>query len=275
MQFLMGFHENFDKEKSQLLMMDPLPDLEKAFSMVFAVEQQRSVQDQESKRVLVKGMLNKRLYIVRGFVFGNSTASTSFVSSSCTALSECNDTIWHASRSLWTYLVKQKDQVVSTLHTFTTMVETQFAAKAALPLWFWGESVLATTYIMNRTPTQVLHWRIPFELLFGTVPTYSHLKIFGCLCFATNTNPHKSKFQKRAHKCVFLGYSLTQKGYKVYDLEDHTFFVSRDIVFHELVFPFVKEQAANSFECPLLTITAGVDYRDALIPCRICKLKKQ
>ncbi|KAL2226108.1 UNVERIFIED_CONTAM: Retrovirus-related Pol polyprotein from transposon RE2 [Sesamum indicum] len=45
-QFLMGLHENFDKERSQLLMMDPLPDLEKAFSMMFAVEQQRNIQTQ-------------------------------------------------------------------------------------------------------------------------------------------------------------------------------------------------------------------------------------
>ena len=49
MQFLMGLHESFDKEKSQLLMMDPLPDLEKAFSMIFAVEQQRNVQTQIAK----------------------------------------------------------------------------------------------------------------------------------------------------------------------------------------------------------------------------------
>ncbi|KAL2248386.1 uncharacterized protein LOC105162765 [Sesamum indicum] len=46
MQFLMGLHESFNKEKSQLLMMDPLPDLEKEFSMIFVVEQQRNVQDQ-------------------------------------------------------------------------------------------------------------------------------------------------------------------------------------------------------------------------------------
>ncbi|KAL2237206.1 UNVERIFIED_CONTAM: hypothetical protein Sindi_0912300 [Sesamum indicum] len=38
LQFLMGLHEMFDKEKSQLLMMDPLPDLEKTFAMIFAVE---------------------------------------------------------------------------------------------------------------------------------------------------------------------------------------------------------------------------------------------
>ncbi|KAL2230577.1 UNVERIFIED_CONTAM: hypothetical protein Sindi_1652100, partial [Sesamum indicum] len=44
MQLLMGLHESFDKEKSQLLMMDPLPELENAFSMIFAMEQQRNVQ---------------------------------------------------------------------------------------------------------------------------------------------------------------------------------------------------------------------------------------
>ncbi|KAL0372192.1 UNVERIFIED_CONTAM: hypothetical protein Scaly_0900800 [Sesamum calycinum] len=43
MQFLMGLHESFSAERSQVLMMDPLPDLEKAFSMVMSVEKQRSV----------------------------------------------------------------------------------------------------------------------------------------------------------------------------------------------------------------------------------------
>ncbi|KAL0435055.1 UNVERIFIED_CONTAM: Retrovirus-related Pol polyprotein from transposon RE2 [Sesamum radiatum] len=37
----MGIYESFDKEKSQVLMMDPLPDIEKAYSMILAVEHQR------------------------------------------------------------------------------------------------------------------------------------------------------------------------------------------------------------------------------------------
>ncbi|KAK4404531.1 hypothetical protein Sango_0821700 [Sesamum angolense] len=43
LMFLMGLHESFDGECSQILMQDPLPDIEKAFSMVFAVEKQRVV----------------------------------------------------------------------------------------------------------------------------------------------------------------------------------------------------------------------------------------
>ncbi|KAL0440753.1 UNVERIFIED_CONTAM: Retrovirus-related Pol polyprotein from transposon TNT 1-94 [Sesamum radiatum] len=43
MQFLMGLHEVYESERSQILMMDPLPDVEKAYAMVLSVEKQRSV----------------------------------------------------------------------------------------------------------------------------------------------------------------------------------------------------------------------------------------
>ncbi|KAL0412552.1 UNVERIFIED_CONTAM: Retrovirus-related Pol polyprotein from transposon RE2 [Sesamum radiatum] len=46
MQFLMGLHDSFNNERSQILMLDPLPDIEKAFSMVYAVEKQRAVHNE-------------------------------------------------------------------------------------------------------------------------------------------------------------------------------------------------------------------------------------
>ncbi|KAL0312159.1 UNVERIFIED_CONTAM: Retrovirus-related Pol polyprotein from transposon RE1 [Sesamum radiatum] len=42
MQFLMGLHEVYDSDRSQVLMMDPLLDIEKAFAMFLSVEKQRS-----------------------------------------------------------------------------------------------------------------------------------------------------------------------------------------------------------------------------------------
>ncbi|KAL0331167.1 UNVERIFIED_CONTAM: hypothetical protein Sangu_1662200 [Sesamum angustifolium] len=44
MHFLMGLNESFDHVRSQILVMDPLPDVNKAFSMVVSVERQRQVQ---------------------------------------------------------------------------------------------------------------------------------------------------------------------------------------------------------------------------------------
>jgi len=52
------------------------------------------------------------------------------------------------------------------------------------------------------------------------------------------TKQDRDKFQPRVKPCVFMGYPFGQKGYKVMDLENNKFYVSRDVVFHEKVFSF-------------------------------------
>ncbi|GAA0163207.1 hypothetical protein LIER_39554 [Lithospermum erythrorhizon] len=46
------------------------------------------------------------------------------------------------------------------------------------------------------------------------------------------------KFSSRSRKCVFLGYPLGKKGWKLYDLDRCEFFVSRDVQFYEEEFSF-------------------------------------
>jgi len=75
-------------------------------------------------------------------------------------------------------------------------------------------------------------------MLFGKPPNYDHFKIFGCLVFAATQYREHDKFQPRGIPCVFLGYSATQKGYKLLDLTTNKVFVSRDVKFEEHIFPF-------------------------------------
>lgn len=92
-------------------------------------------------------------------------------------------------------------------------------------------------YILNRVPSTVLSEKSPFEMLYSKLPSLQHLRVIGCLCFATNLT-QKDKFSPRAVRVVLVEYSVYQKGYRLYDLENRTFFVSRDVAFMETVFPF-------------------------------------
>lgn len=112
---------------------------------------------------------------------------------------------------------------------------------------------------MNRLPSQVLNWKTPYELLYGKIPDYSFLRIFGCLAYATNSGIHKSKFEPRAQKCIFIGFSPGQKAYKLYNLDTEKILVSRDVVFYEDIFPFQAECIKQDIESLPLPLTCDMD----------------
>ncbi|GJY93024.1 gag-pol polyprotein [Tanacetum coccineum] len=52
-------------------------------------------------------------------------------------------------------------------------------------------------------------------------------------CTSKDTQPNITKFEPKSLKCVFLGYSHIQKGYRCYSPQLHRYLVSRDVTFHE------------------------------------------
>ncbi|GAA0152908.1 hypothetical protein LIER_37590 [Lithospermum erythrorhizon] len=76
--------------------------------------------------------------------------------------------------------------------------------------------------------------------MFSAPPDISHLKIFGYLCYIANTMPYKTKFDQRSVPGIFIGYPSQNKGFKIYNITTKQVVVSRDVLFHEHLFPFHK-----------------------------------
>ncbi|RVW71744.1 Retrovirus-related Pol polyprotein from transposon TNT 1-94 [Vitis vinifera] len=103
-----------------------------------------------------------------------------------------------------------------------------------VPFRIWGNAVLTACYLINRMPSSVLHDQIPHSLLFLDQPFYFlPPRVFGCTCFVHILTPGQDKLSARAIKCIFLGYSRLQKGYRCYSSETHRYFLSADVTFFE------------------------------------------
>ena len=103
-----------------------------------------------------------------------------------------------------------------------------------VPKHFWGDAVLTACHLINRMPSVVLNKESPFSVLYPERTPFSLTsRVFGCVAFVHVLEPGCDKLSPRSRKCIFLGYSRTQKGYRCYSHESRRYFVSADVTFFE------------------------------------------
>ena len=103
-----------------------------------------------------------------------------------------------------------------------------------MPHCYWVEAISVVVYIVNRTPTIVVHDVTLEEKFSRRKLDLTHLKVFVCIAHVHVPNELRTKLDPKVEKCVFIGYSLEQKGYKYYNPVTHQVRVSRDVVFDEM-----------------------------------------
>ncbi len=103
-----------------------------------------------------------------------------------------------------------------------------------MPNYFWTEAVATIVYFLNRTPTAAIHGMTPEEKFIGKKLNVSHFRVFNYIAYVHVPDEKRSKLHPKAEKCIFIGYSLEQKGYICFNLSTRKLQVSRDVVFDEM-----------------------------------------
>ncbi|KAJ9671119.1 hypothetical protein PVL29_027218 [Vitis rotundifolia] len=117
-------------------------------------------------------------------------------------------------------------------HLLETACALMFQMK--VPKQFWADAVSTACFLINRMPTVVLKGDIPYKVIHPQKSLFPiEPRIFCCTCYVRDTRPSVTKLDPKALKCVFLGYSRLQKGYRCFSTDLNKYLVSTDVVFLE------------------------------------------
>jgi hypothetical protein len=75
----------------------------------------------------------------------------------------------------------------------------------------------------------------PEEKFIGKKPNVSHLRVFGYIAHVHVLDEKRSKLDPKVEKCIFIRYSLEQKGYKCFNPSTQKLQMNKDVVFDEMV----------------------------------------
>ena len=102
---------------------------------------------------------------------------------------------------------------------------------AGLSCAFWGEAVATAAILRNRSPTVAVKNMTPYECFKEN--HMLRIKVLGCDAYMHIPKEVRKKWDAKSQKCIFIGYSLYRKGYRLYDPRTKRFYESRDVVFVE------------------------------------------
>nr|KYP75541.1 Retrovirus-related Pol polyprotein from transposon TNT 1-94 [Cajanus cajan] len=160
----------------------------------------------------------------------------------------------------------QQNGVVERKHRHIVDIARTLLLNANAPQKLWGDVELIAGYLINRMPSSVLNDQVPYSLLYPLDLLYSvHSCVFGCTCFVHDLFLGRAKLSARAIKCVFLGYSHVQKGYRCYSPATHRFYTSADITFFKNA-PYFIATNVSPIDLDLLSQVLPTPHFDPGVP---------
>ncbi|KAL8104263.1 hypothetical protein AgCh_028473 [Apium graveolens] len=105
--------------------------------------------------------------------------------------------------------------------------------EAKLPTYFLAEAVQTSYFTQNATLINK-HGKTPYEMVKKKKPNLKYFHVFGCKCFVLKTHPEQlPKFDLKADEGIFVGYPLSTKAFKVYNLRTRVVMESINVSFDD------------------------------------------
>jgi len=80
---------------------------------------------------------------------------------------------------------------------------------ASIPPSFWQYALEMASYISNILPSKSITFQSPVSMLYNKNPSYTYLRIFGCLCFPLFPSSTSTNSNLAPHHVYFLGIRQT------------------------------------------------------------------
>ena len=114
-----------------------------------------------------------------------------------------------------------------------------------MPKSLWGEAIMHTTWVKNRTSTRRLGKKTPYEMLYLKKPNLENVPAWGCRVKVHDTSG--TKLDMRARDGHWVGFDPESDGHRIYFPDRGIIGVERSIAFEQ------RERAV-----PVVPLTASV-----------------
>ncbi|GKA88132.1 retrovirus-related pol polyprotein from transposon TNT 1-94 [Tanacetum coccineum] len=109
------------------------------------------------------------------------------------------------------------------------------------PEFLWAEAIATTCFTQNLSIVHTRHNKTSYELIHGRKPNVQYFHVFGSLCNPTNDRDDLGKMKPKADIGIFVGYSESSRGFRIYNRQTKKIMETIHVKFDELT--------AMAFEC--------------------------
>nr|GEU93371.1 hypothetical protein [Tanacetum cinerariifolium] len=91
-------------------------------------------------------------------------------------------------------------------------------ADLLLPISFWAEAINTACYVQNRVLVTIPYNKTSYELVLGKIASIGFMRPFGCPVTILNTLDPLGKFDGKADEGFLVGYSISSKAFRVFNI---------------------------------------------------------